>query len=203
MLLYCTCLPTNSRGPACFTSTLKGTCCLPTSWVFLQPHAAGLQGNVLPGARPHAAAGQCTDFTEDLVTVDNMQAAHTCFMSTCLMQVSLPPSFTWSRISSTRTPVTGPSVSMTPTSSFSRTPETNPSVPLGQAIVPQQQQDLDTTYKVVKAMLAHSYMAIDSNRGHQMGDARDISPAQQHPVSQWRLSWGICLLSHLKGLSKY
>ena len=139
--------------------------------VFLQPHAAGLQGNVLPGARPHAAAGQCTHFTEDLVTVDNMQAAHTCFMSTCLMQVSSPPSFTWSRISSTRTPVTGPSVSMTPTSSFSRTPETNPSVPLGQAIVPQQQQDLDTTYKVVKAMLAHSYMAIDSNRGHQMGDA--------------------------------
>ena len=133
----------------------------------------------------------------------SFQAAHTCFMSTCLMQVSSPPSFTWSRISSTRTPVTGPSVAITPTSSFSRTPETNPSVPLGQAIVPQQQQDLDTTYKVVKAMLAHSYMAIDSNRGHQMGDARDISPAQQHPVSQWRLSWGICLLSHLKGLSKY
>ena len=34
MLLYCTCLPTNSRGPACFTSTLKGTCCLPTSCFF-------------------------------------------------------------------------------------------------------------------------------------------------------------------------
>ena len=34
MLLHCTCLPTNSRGPACFTSTLKGTCCLPTSCFF-------------------------------------------------------------------------------------------------------------------------------------------------------------------------
>ena len=34
VLLYCTCLPPNSRGPACFTSTLKGTCCLPTSCFF-------------------------------------------------------------------------------------------------------------------------------------------------------------------------
>ena len=143
------------------------------------------------------------NFTEDLVTVDNMQAAHTCFMSTCFMQVSSPPSFSWSRISSTRTPVTRPSFSMPPTSSFSRTPETNSSVPLGQAIVPQQQQDLDTTNRFVMAMLSHSYMAIDSNRGHQMGDALDILPVQQHPFPQWRLSWGICLLSHLKGLSKY
>ena len=96
----------------------------------LQSHAAGLQGDGLPGPRPCAAAGQHTalHWGTDHGAWDSshhgQHAGHTAwwaFGSHAYPITMTHPSFTWSTTFSTRTPATGLSASTPHTSSCPRT----------------------------------------------------------------------------------